>query len=55
MAPGISFADQSVTITSTAEVSEDDTAELTITNNSAYAISIISVEISNQALPEETT
>lgn len=55
LVPGKSFADQSVTITSTAEVTEDNPADLTITNNGAYAISIISVEILNQALPEQTT
>ena len=54
-APKKSFADQTVIITSSAEVSEDAPAELTITNNDNYAVSINSLEISNQVLPQNIT
>lgn len=53
--PKKSFADQNVTITSTAEVSEGNPAQLTITNNDSYAINVSKLEISNLALPQYTT
>lgn len=53
--PKESYASQKVSITSTAELSEGNPAQLTITNNDDYAININSLEISNQALPVDTT
>lgn len=55
LAPARSYADTNVSITSTSEVSKDMPAELTISNNDDYAISIRSIEITNQALPQDTT
>lgn len=53
--PKKSFADENVIITTSAELSKDHPAQLTITNNGLYPISVNSLSISNQALPADTT
>ena len=55
MAPIKSFGDEKVSITPSVEFEKDKPVELTITNNGDAPISINSVEIINQALPQDTT
>lgn len=53
--PKKSFADENVSITSVSEVSKDKPAQLTVTNNDNYAISINNITISNRALLKDAT
>lgn len=53
--PRQSFADEKVSITSSAEVSNGKPAELTITNNDGNTLSVNNFKIVNKVLPEDTT
>ena len=55
VAPSISFGDEKVSITPSAELEKDKPVQLTITNNDDDPISINSVDIINHALPQDTT
>ena len=55
VAPSKSFADEKVSITPSVEFEKGKPVELTITNNDDYPVSINSVDIINQALPQDTT
>lgn len=55
VAPSVSFGDEKVSITPSVEFEKGKPVELTITNNDDCPISINSVDIINQALPQDTT
>lgn len=53
--PDKSFADQTLSITPSVNVDADQPAEITITNNQDYAVSVKGFEIINNQLPADST